>query len=146
MRCLRNRAAKGTPTDLCALPLCQAFVVGERGIMEELDCVGIASCGGPDDNGKALDGKALDIDPEVRCRPGSVGPGARCPSSIGVELQSAGAPPANQPQIGAVVCGVDPGLSYFKVAYASLCLRNNPGCLFVATNTDSRGHFIATQE
>ena len=50
------------------------------------------------------------------------------------------------PQIGAVVCGVDPGLSYYKVAYAALCLQHNPGCLFIATNLDARGHFIAKQE
>jgi hypothetical protein len=30
----------------------QVYVVGERGIMEELAAVGIASCGGPDDNDK----------------------------------------------------------------------------------------------
>lgn len=49
-------------------------------------------------------------------------------------------------EVGAVVCGVDHSLSYFKVHYASLCLMNNPGCLFVATNTDSRGHFSSSQE
>lgn len=49
-------------------------------------------------------------------------------------------------QVGAVVCGVDPGLSYYKIQYASLCLLQNLGCLFIATNTDSRGHFTPNQE
>lgn len=29
------------------------------------------------------------------------------------------------------MCGVDPGLCYYKIAYASLCLLNNPGGLGV---------------
>lgn len=49
-------------------------------------------------------------------------------------------------QIGAVVVGVDPHISYYKLCYASLCLLQNPGCLFVASNTDSRGHFMPHQE
>jgi phosphoglycolate phosphatase len=49
-------------------------------------------------------------------------------------------------QVGAVVCGVDPNLSYFKVQYACMCLLLNPGCLFVATNTDARGHFTPNLE
>ncbi|GBF99032.1 phosphoglycolate phosphatase [Raphidocelis subcapitata] len=90
----------------------KAYVCGERGIMEELAAAGIAAVGGPDDNDRRLEGRPVEIDPEI----------------------------------GAVVCGADPGLSYFKVTYASLCLRHNPGCLFIATNTDSRGHFIEKQE
>jgi hypothetical protein len=49
-------------------------------------------------------------------------------------------------QVGAVVCGVDPNLSYYKVQYASMCLLLNPGCLFIATNTDARGHFTPNLE
>lgn len=37
-------------------------------------------------------------------------------------------------------------LSYYKVQYASMCLLLNPGCLFIATNTDSRGHFTPNLE
>jgi hypothetical protein len=55
--------ASGLPSHSCHLksvdqikPLCaaflQAYVVGERGIMEELAAVGINSFGGPDDNDK----------------------------------------------------------------------------------------------
>jgi ribonucleotide monophosphatase NagD (HAD superfamily) len=60
----------------------QAYVVGERGIMDELSSVGITSFGGPDDNGKV--------------------------ASFDRETQQ-------DPTVGAVVCGVDPGLSYYKV-------------------------------
>lgn len=49
-------------------------------------------------------------------------------------------------QVGAVVCGVDPGLNYYKINYAGLCLLQNPGCLFIATNADARGHFTPNQE
>eukprot|EP00878_Enallax_costatus_P003473 GHUV01003686.1.p1 GENE.GHUV01003686.1~~GHUV01003686.1.p1 ORF type:complete len:326 (+),score=73.40 GHUV01003686.1:386-1363(+) len=52
----------------------------------------------------------------------------------------------HDPQVGAVVCGVDPGLSYYKIQYASMCLLQNPGCVFIATNADSRGHFTPNQE
>jgi phosphoglycolate phosphatase len=46
----------------------------------------------------------------------------------------------------AVVVGVDPLLNYFKIHYAALCLLQNPGCLFLACNEDSRGHFSPNQE
>jgi phosphoglycolate phosphatase len=48
--------------------------------------------------------------------------------------------------IGAVVVGVDRHINYYKLTYASLCLTLNPGCVFVATNEDSRGHFTQDQE
>ncbi|KAF6254539.1 phosphoglycolate phosphatase [Scenedesmus sp. NREL 46B-D3] len=91
----------------------KAYVVGERGIMQELAAVGIESLGGPDDNDKR--------------------------ATFSDEMQ-------HDTQVGAVVCGVDPNLSYYKVQYASMCLLLNPGCLFIATNTDSRGHFTPNLE
>jgi hypothetical protein len=33
-----------------------------------------------------------------------------------------------------------------QIQYASLCILNNPGCLFIATNADARGHFTPHQE
>lgn len=38
--------------------------------------------------------------------------------------------------IGAVVCSWDPGFNYTKLVYASSCLRELPGCLFVVSNPD----------
>lgn len=40
------------------------------------------------------------------------------------------------PSIGAVVIGWDPTFDYHKLCYASACLRELSGCLFVATNLD----------
>jgi len=30
--------------------------------------------------------------------------------------------------------------------YGTLCIRENPGCLFIATNRDAVGHMTALQE
>lgn len=40
------------------------------------------------------------------------------------------------PEIGAVVVGWDPHFSYSRLVYASVCLRELSGCMFVATNLD----------
>ncbi|CAI5715305.1 unnamed protein product [Hyaloperonospora brassicae] len=37
----------------------------------------------------------------------------------------------------AVVCGLDRYLSYYKMAHATACVRQIPGCHFIATNPDS---------
>ncbi|KXZ52039.1 hypothetical protein GPECTOR_10g1062 [Gonium pectorale] len=44
------------------------------------------------------------------------------------------------PSIGAVVVGWDPNFSYSRLVYASVCLRELPGCVLVATNTDCADH------
>lgn len=41
------------------------------------------------------------------------------------------------PAIGAVLVGWDPDFSYSSLVYASMCLRELPDCLFVATNGDA---------
>jgi len=43
----------------------------------------------------------------------------------------------NDPDIGAVLCGLDMHINYTKLAKAFQYLRLNEGCLFLATNTDS---------
>lgn len=48
--------------------------------------------------------------------------------------------------VGAVVVGIDPNINYYKLQYGTLCIRENPGCLFIATNRDATGHMISTQE
>ncbi|KAI4296070.1 hypothetical protein L6164_036059 [Bauhinia variegata] len=48
--------------------------------------------------------------------------------------------------VGAVVVGIDPYINYYKLQYATLCIRENPGCLFIATNRDSVGHMTELQE
>ncbi|CAI9087096.1 OLC1v1021085C1 [Oldenlandia corymbosa var. corymbosa] len=48
--------------------------------------------------------------------------------------------------VGAVVVGLDPNINYYKLQYGTLCIRENPGCLFIATNRDSVGHMTNLQE
>ncbi|GAB2302716.1 Phosphoglycolate phosphatase 2 [Dionaea muscipula] len=48
--------------------------------------------------------------------------------------------------VGAVVVGIDPYINYYKLQYATLCIRENPGCLFIATNRDAVGHMTPLQE
>lgn len=48
--------------------------------------------------------------------------------------------------VGAVVVGIDPKINYYKLQYGTLCIRENPGCLFIATNRDAVGHMTPSQE
>ncbi|KAI8467196.1 MAG: HAD-like domain-containing protein [Monoraphidium minutum] len=67
-----------------------------------------------------------------------------------VTASSLGLPPFDSPDamlameidagIGAVVVGWDPAFNYSSLVYASACLRELPGCLLVATNTDDFDH------
>ncbi|KAL0904687.1 hypothetical protein M5K25_026821 [Dendrobium thyrsiflorum] len=48
--------------------------------------------------------------------------------------------------VGAVIVGLDQYINYYKLQYATLCIRENPGCLFIATNCDAVGHLTDLQE
>lgn len=48
--------------------------------------------------------------------------------------------------VGAVVVGFDRHFNYYKIQYAQLCINENPGCLFIATNTDAVTHLTDAQE
>lgn len=48
--------------------------------------------------------------------------------------------------VGAVVVGFDRYINYYKLQYATLCLRENPGCIFIATNCDAVTHLTDAQE
>lgn len=48
--------------------------------------------------------------------------------------------------VGAVVVGLDKHINFYKLQYATLCIRENPGCLFIATNRDAVGHLTDLQE
>lgn len=37
-------------------------------------------------------------------------------------------------------------INYYKIQYATLCIRENPGCLFIATNRDAVTHLTDAQE
>lgn len=93
----------------------KVYIVGEVGIQEELDLVGVPWIGGPSDGGKEIDlapGQFMEHDKDV----------------------------------GAVIVGFDRYFNYYKIQYATLCIRENPGCQFIATNTDAVTHLTDAQE
>lgn len=45
-----------------------------------------------------------------------------------------------------MVVGFDRNINYYKIQYATLCIRENPGCLFLATNRDAVTHLTDAQE
>ncbi|KAG2567081.1 hypothetical protein PVAP13_7NG222100 [Panicum virgatum] len=73
----------------------KVYVIGEEGILKELELAGFQYLGGP---------------------------------------------------VGAVVVGFDRYFNYYKVQYGTLCIRENPGCLFIATNRDAVTHLTDAQE
>jgi phosphoglycolate/pyridoxal phosphate phosphatase family enzyme len=93
----------------------KVYIIGEVGIQEELDKLGIMHIGGPKDNGKAP----------------SMGKGDKL---------------EQDPDVAAVVVGFDRNINYYKIQYATLCIRENPGCQFIATNLDAVTHLTDAQE
>lgn len=93
----------------------KVYIVGEVGIEEELDLVGVPYIGGSADAGKQ------------------------------VELAPGYAMPYDK-DVGAVVCGFDRHVSYYKLQYAQLCINENEGCQFIATNLDAVTHLTDAQE
>ena len=49
-------------------------------------------------------------------------------------------------QVGAVIVGFDRRINYHKIQTATLCIRENPGCHFIATNLDAVTHLTDAQE
>jgi 4-nitrophenyl phosphatase len=85
----------------------KVYVLGERGVEEELEAEGIAYVGGtsPEDRGEFGEADYEAIKPDQ--------------------------------SIGAVLCGLDQHISYKKLAKGLMYLRQSPEVLFLATNTDS---------
>ena len=48
--------------------------------------------------------------------------------------------------VGAVIVGFDRHINYYKIQYAQLCINENPGCEFIATNLDAVTHLTDAQE
>ena len=48
--------------------------------------------------------------------------------------------------VGAVIVGFDREINYHKIQYAQLCINENPGCEFIATNLDAVTHLTDAQE
>ncbi|SGY46199.1 BQ5605_C001g00396 [Microbotryum silenes-dioicae] len=85
----------------------KVYVIGEKGIEDELDSVGIRHSGGTD----PADNVFIDL----------------------MDFSSI----TSDPEVGAVLCGLDMHLNYKKIAKGCRYLRENEGCHFVATNLDS---------
>ncbi|KAL1405473.1 hypothetical protein Q8F55_009105 [Vanrija albida] len=84
----------------------RVYVLGEKGLEEELDSVGIKHCGG--------------TDPEDRVFIPSMDFSYFTPD----------------PTIGAVLCGFDSGINYKKLGKAFSYLRDDPNVHFLLTNQD----------
>ncbi|CAI9767429.1 unnamed protein product [Fraxinus pennsylvanica] len=93
----------------------KVYVVGEDGILKELELAGIQYLGGPVDGEK-----------KIELKPGYM--------------------MEHDENVGAVVVGFDRYFNYYKIQYATLCIRENPGCLFIATNRDAVTHLTDAQE
>eukprot|EP00249_Psilotum_nudum_P000917 c13110_g1_i1 orf=201-1316(+) len=93
----------------------KVYVIGEIGILKELELAGINYLGGPEDGNKQI----------------HLGPGLLMDHDHDIQ---------------AVVVGFDRYINYYKLQYATLCIRENPGCLFIATNCDAVTHLTDAQE
>jgi len=93
----------------------RVYVIGEKGIGEELDLIGVDWFGAESDKD-------------------SVAP-----------LQPGGKVEHDK-DVGAVIVGFDRNINYYKLQYAQLCLNENPGCQFIATNLDRVTHLTDAQE
>lgn len=93
----------------------KVYVIGEEGILKELDIAGFQHLGGPEDGDKKIELKA------------------------GYLME-------HDKDVGAVVVGFDRYFNYYKIQYGTLCIRENPGCLFIATNRDAVTHLTDAQE
>ncbi|PHJ25507.1 had family iia protein [Cystoisospora suis] len=92
------------------------YVIGEQGLLDELQAKGFTTIGGPSDNGQMLDfAKNKDLAVDYR------------------------------KDVGTVLVGLDRGFNYYKLQYAQLCLNFNKGSLFLATNRDGVGNFTPSQ-
>jgi 4-nitrophenyl phosphatase/phosphoglycolate phosphatase len=48
--------------------------------------------------------------------------------------------------VAAVIVGFDSAINYYKIQYAQLCINENKGCKFIATNLDAVTHLTDEQE
>eukprot|EP00252_Welwitschia_mirabilis_P012792 TRINITY_DN282_c0_g1_i1.p1 TRINITY_DN282_c0_g1~~TRINITY_DN282_c0_g1_i1.p1 ORF type:complete len:411 (+),score=54.76 TRINITY_DN282_c0_g1_i1:121-1353(+) len=93
----------------------KVYVIGEDGIMKELELARFDYLGGP-----------ADADKKIELKPGFL--------------------MEHDKEVGAVIVGFDRYINYYKIQYATLCIRENPGCLFIATNCDAVTHLTDAQE
>ncbi len=85
----------------------KAYIIGEVGIEEELHLIGVPYVGGLFDAGKTIDLKQKNVKLE------------------------------HDQDVGAVIVGFGPNINYHKIQMAQLCINENHGCEFIATNMDA---------
>jgi len=93
----------------------KVYVIGEKGIGEELDLIGVNWFG------------------------------AEADKTTVAPLQPGGKVEHDK-NVGAVIVGFDRNINYYKLQYAQLCLNENTGCQFIATNLDRVTHLTDAQE
>jgi phosphoglycolate phosphatase len=86
----------------------KVYVIGEEGLVKELQRVGLEVVGGPQDNEKHMN------------------------DALFIKLGDSG----EFENIDAVVVGYDQSFNYYKLAVASLCFQQNRNCILIATNQD----------
>lgn len=108
----------------------KVYVIGEKGIEDELDAVGIKRSGGT----------VSLLQAEGNCSflrlTDAVSPRQSPEDNVFVDLMDFSSI-TSDPEVGAVLCGLDMHMNYKKYARAFKYLRENEGCLFMATNLDS---------
>ncbi|CAB4265099.1 unnamed protein product [Prunus armeniaca] len=140
----------------------QVYVIGEEGILKELELAGYQYLGGPEDGGKKIDlkpGFLMEHDDNAYFSPFLL---HRTLFIIGyykiqlvlVILVYVNACVLNTLQINFVASALVTCIAVFSGGiqclcdgrYGTLCVRENPGCLFIATNHDAVTHLIDAQE
>ncbi|KAJ8446794.1 hypothetical protein Cgig2_016104 [Carnegiea gigantea] len=111
----KSRKQYGKKFESLGLSVNEVYVIGEEGILKELELAGFQYLGGPEDGQK-----------KIELKPGFL--------------------MEHDESVGAVVVGFDRYFNYYKVQYGTLCIRENPGCLFIATNRDAVTHLTDAQE
>uniref|UniRef100_A0A0D9W6K5 phosphoglycolate phosphatase n=1 Tax=Leersia perrieri TaxID=77586 RepID=A0A0D9W6K5_9ORYZ len=111
----KSRKQYGKKFETLGLNVNEVYVIGEEGILKELELAGFQYLGGPSDGDK-----------KIELKPGFY--------------------MEHDKDVGAVVVGFDRYFNYYKVQYGTLCIRENPGCLFIATNRDAVTHLTDAQE
>lgn len=64
---------------------------------------------------------------------------------VNTTLNSDGDLPCFRLLLPAVVVGFDRMINYYKIQYAQLCINENSGCEFIATNLDAVTHLTDAQ-
>ncbi|KAK6149610.1 hypothetical protein DH2020_017135 [Rehmannia glutinosa] len=107
------------------------YVIGEEGILEELELAGFTGLGV-----LILKLSPMLINEHFPLQEDGKKTAHLKPNSLFEHDKS----------VGAVVVGLDQYINFYKLQYGTLCIRENPGCLFIATNRDAVGHLTDLQE